>query len=435
MSRNAKREYILRKQEDYIGELKRSRKARMLDEICETTGYERKYVIKLLRGGRPLRERKGRGPSYDGKARALLVKAWRGAGCPCALYLKAMMGAVLAGLSELENVDRGAAAQVSRMSAATIGRLLCGLPRERAWPRRNRRSGTNSVMASIPCESGERIPAAEVPPGHVQVDSVAMCGGEPRGDYYWFATATDRNTQWFEARPSFNLCEANYMPAFLGNLGAFPFPLSEVHSDNGSEFMNRGLQAMLRGKWPKAVRKRSWPGRKNHNAHIEQKNGSVIRTFLGDMRVDHPELQRDLELLAEDLCAYNNFCRPCAMTIAKVKRTGGKGFRRIYDGLLTPCDRVLRSGMLGEAAAGRLRAKSEKMNVVRLTERINKRIRLIRRKQGQLDETRGRWPVAGYPSPSARLGDSSLRFAPAGASPVAGQRETLERATASVSSI
>ena len=128
MSRNAKREYILRKQEDYIGELKRSRKTRMLDEICETTGYERKYVVKLLRGGRPLREQKGRGAPYDGKARALLVKAWRVAGCPCALYLKvkAMMKAVLADLSELENVDGGAAAQVSRMSAATIGRLLRG---------------------------------------------------------------------------------------------------------------------------------------------------------------------------------------------------------------------------------------------------------------------------------------------------------------------
>ena len=52
MSRNVKRKYILRKQEDYIGKLKRSGKARMLDEICEATGYERKYVIKLLRGGR-----------------------------------------------------------------------------------------------------------------------------------------------------------------------------------------------------------------------------------------------------------------------------------------------------------------------------------------------------------------------------------------------
>ena len=432
MSRNAKREYILRKQEDYIGELKRSRKTRMLDETCETTRHERKYVNRLLLGERPLRERKGRGPSYDERAGALLAKAWRGAGCPCALYLKAMIGNVLAGLSELENVDQGVAAQVARMSAATMGRRLHGLPRERVWARGNRRSGNNSVMASIPCESGEKIPAPEVPPGHLQVDGVEMCGGEARGDRYWFATATDRRSQWLEARPSFNLCEANYIPAFRKDLEAFPFPIAEVHSGNGSEFMNRGLQAMPRGKWPKVSCKRSLPCHKNHNAHIEQKNGSVTRAFLGDMRLDRPELKRDLELLAEDLCAYNNFCRPRAMTIAKIKRTDGKGFRRIYDGLTTPCERVLRSGMLGEAAAARLEAKRDKINVVKLTERINKRIRLVKRKQEQLAGRRKGWP---YASPSARLGDSSLRSAPPGPSPVAGQRGTRKGTTASVSSI
>ena len=52
MSKAATREYILRKQEDYIGELDRRRRGRILDEVCRTTGLERKYASRLLKGSR-----------------------------------------------------------------------------------------------------------------------------------------------------------------------------------------------------------------------------------------------------------------------------------------------------------------------------------------------------------------------------------------------
>lgn len=221
MSKAATREYILRKQEDYIGELDRRRRGRILDEVCRMTGLERKYASRLLKGSRTS------------------ARAKAGAGL------------------------------------------------------------------------------------HIQVDSVAFCGGFAEGDYFWAATATDVRTQWFEARPSYNLNAANYAPAFRGNLEAFPFPVTGIHSDNGPELVNAVIYRYETGRWPKAKLGRSWPGRKNHNAHIEQKNGSVLRTFVGDVRLAHPGLRRSFERLLEAICLYNNYFRPCVMLTSKSKRRDG----------------------------------------------------------------------------------------------------------------
>ena len=378
MSKTATREYILRKQEDYIGELDRRRKSRILDEVCSTTGLERKYASRLLKGARRYHRRKPRGKAHGAEAEALLVQAWTGAGCPNSKYLKAMIGKILADLSKLQFVRPKAASEVLRMSASTMERVLKGRPRTaRVWPRRNRRSGRNEIKDRIPCASGERPPARTRKPGYIQVDSVAFCGGQAEGDYFWAATATDVRTQWFEARPSYNLCASNYAPAFKANLEAFPFPVEGIHSDNGQELVNSVIYQYETGRWPKAKLERSWPGRKNHNAHIEQKNGSVLRTFVGDIRLAHPGLHRRFKLLLEAICLYNNLFRPCVMLTSKRKRRDGKGYKCRYDEPRTPAQRALDSGVLTEESEKRLRETLEKTNSVALMDLIGKRYRRL----------------------------------------------------------
>jgi hypothetical protein len=410
MSRRSIKEYILRQQEDYIGEPNRRRRSRMLDEVCRVTGLGRKYVIRLLRGTRSYRVHPGRGKSYGPDEVKLLVEAWEGSGCLCAKYLKADIGRWLRYLGELQNVHPGVAARVAAMSASTMERILKGRPRTaKAWGRRNRRSGRNGVMALVPCESGEDVPVWEIGPGDVQVDSVAFCGGIAEGDFLWAATATDRWSGWFEARPSFNLCAANYRSAFQGNLEAMPFPIRRVHSDSGPELVNSVIYEYMTGHWPRTRFSRSWPGRKNHNAHIEQKNGSVLRAFVGDVRLDHPKLQRAFGLLLEGICDYHNYVRPCVMLTSKVKRVDGKGFRRTYDNPTTPVDRLLESGKLDPATAERLRKKRDSINGVHLMELIQKRLRHLLALRKRL--------VGG----SLAAGDLALRAAPSGPSPAAGE--------------
>ena len=412
MSRKSKKEYLLKMREDYLGEWDRRKRGRLLDEARRVTGLDRKYLNKILLGHREYRERKGRGKGYTPAAEALLVQAWEGAGCPCAKYLKSGIGKVLEDLGELQNVREEDARQVRDMSASTMERILRGRPRSaRVWNRRTRRSGANRIMAQIPCESGERTRACEAAPGEIQVDSVAFCGGDSEGSFFWAATATDRKTQWFEARASWNLCAANYVPAFEGNLAAFPFPVRSIHSDNGPEFINAVIFAHEKGCWPKARLSRSWPGRKNHNAHIEQKNGSVLRTFLGDVRLADPRLERAFALLLESISLHNNYFRPCVMLLSKTKRPDGKGWRCVYDEPKTPARRALESGALTERDRKRIEETMANTNGVWLMELIRKRRRHLLALKRKLDHPEH--STDGDAGPSS---DSPLRGAPPGTS-------------------
>lgn len=67
----------------------RAKLIRILDEVCETTGYERKYANRLLTGSRKFHERRGRGRAYGEDVAETLRKVWTEAGCPCLPYFKA----------------------------------------------------------------------------------------------------------------------------------------------------------------------------------------------------------------------------------------------------------------------------------------------------------------------------------------------------------
>ena len=73
MSRMATNEYIGAKRRLYAT-ADREKRIKMLDEVCETTGYERKYANRLLTGSRKSRERKGRGKTYGEEVAVVLKK-------------------------------------------------------------------------------------------------------------------------------------------------------------------------------------------------------------------------------------------------------------------------------------------------------------------------------------------------------------------------
>ena len=91
MSRKATNEYIGIKRRAYA-QAGRAKRMRILDDVCETTGYERKYANRLLPGSRKFREHKGRGKTYSDEVAEALNRVWREAGCPCLPYFKAEVG-------------------------------------------------------------------------------------------------------------------------------------------------------------------------------------------------------------------------------------------------------------------------------------------------------------------------------------------------------
>lgn len=75
----ATNKYIGAKRRAYA-EADRAKRTRILDEVCETTGYERKYANRPLTGSRKFRERKGCGRTYGDDAAEVLKRGWREAG-------------------------------------------------------------------------------------------------------------------------------------------------------------------------------------------------------------------------------------------------------------------------------------------------------------------------------------------------------------------
>lgn len=113
---------------------------------------------------------------------------------------------------------------------------------------------------------------------------------------------------------------------------------------------------------------RSRPNHKNDNAYVEQKNGHIIRRFLGYTRIDCKEAIPVMNEFYKVLGLYLNHFIPSRKCIEKV-RIGSK-YRRKYDTAQTPYQRVLSNPHVPEENKERLRQEHEKLNPLVLKQRM-----------------------------------------------------------------
>lgn len=425
MSRKSIKEYILRKRDDYLGETPEG-KSRMLDEVCRTTELSRKRVIKLLRGTLEYRERKGRGRTYTGKVIGVLKSIWLEAACPCLPHFKAQIDMWIDEYSSsVAVVPDDVKGLLLKMSPRTMARALDGVNRVKpGWSKANKHSGrnqTNEIRNAVPSASGEKIMACMVPPGDVQVDTFALGGGVGADNFFWILTATDRKTQWVELSPAWNRGQHATLQAFQRIDRRLPFKMKAIHPDNGGEILNHHLMAYFAKRKDAPYVWRSRPRKSNDNAHVEQKNGSVGRQLFGEVRLDRPELEKDLVELCEMWSDFTNHFRPSKMLIGKTKRVDGKGSKCVYGTPGTPYQRVLDDPDVPEEAKDALRQKRARLTGIELAHRVKKKLARIKR----IQERHSRAKVAhdedilGSPPTEDLSGGSgpgsALRAAPSGA--------------------
>jgi hypothetical protein len=246
---------------------------------------------------------------------------------------------ILEKYKEIE-LDKTVREKLSKISAATIDRVLALERKKRSLRQRTRTKPGTLLKHQIPirtfCEWDEQRP------GFVEIDLVGHEGGDPSGEYIQTLDMTDVCTGWTETQGVKNKARVWVFEAVKEIRKRLPFKLLGIDSDNGSEFINDHLYGYCEEEKITFTRARAY--RKNDNCYVEQKNYSVVRRGVGYHRYDTPQQLRLLNQLYSRLRLYTNYFQP-VMKLEEKIRVGSKVKKR-YDQPRTPYHRVLESPMV-----------------------------------------------------------------------------------------
>ena len=132
----------------------------------------------------------------------------------------------------------------------------------------------------------ERLGWAIASPGSFEADLVHHCGQVAAGEYVHTLQLVDIATGWSERVAVFGRSQAAMVAGFQHVQTRLPFPISQLHPDNGSEFFNDHLIRYFGEEMTGLRLSRSRPYRKNDNRFVEQKNATLVRAYTGYDRLD-----------------------------------------------------------------------------------------------------------------------------------------------------
>jgi len=378
MSPRSKREYL---EAIYVRYKKASRKGRtlILDEFCATTGHHRKHAIRLLRGfkrfTRPKPGKRGRRPVYDDPDLLLpLKRIWLAANLPCSKRLKAIIPVWLPGYTQhFGDLFPKIHDLLRKISPATIDRLL--VPVRVQYNKRGRTTTKPGTLLKrhIPIQTNQWD---ETRPGFLEADSVAHCGESLAGQFAYTLDFVDIATGWTEQRAVWGKGEMGVLEQINNLEKMLPFPLLGFDCDNGSEFLNHHLLRHFTQRKSPVRFTRSRAYHKDDNAHVEQKNWTHVRQWLGYARLDHPQVVALLnDLYTQEWRLFHNFFCPSVKLIAK-ERIGSKTIKR-HDPPQTPYQRILESPYVSQAVKRTLSQQFEKLNPFLLRKRVEAKLKEI----------------------------------------------------------
>jgi hypothetical protein len=319
----------------------RQERSHLLDTFCEATGYHRKYASMVLRHGpppaRPRLRRAGRRLTYSEEVVTALQVVAEATGWICGKRLAPFLPEIVPALERegalvLKSELRTA---LLSMSAATIDRRLARA-RQRANPHGLGTTKPGSLLKQqIPIRT--YTPWDDQRAGFVEIDLVAHCGTSAAGEYLCTLTMTDLATGWTLCRAVPNKGQCAVVEALEALRDRLPFPLLGIDSDNGSEFINAHLLRYCQTEQLTFTRCRAY--HKNDQAHVEQKNWSVVRQLIGYDRYEGQAACDQLNRIYDLLAVYVNAWLP-VMKLTGKERQGSK-VRKQYDTAMTPYRRAL----------------------------------------------------------------------------------------------
>ena len=225
------------------------------------------------------------------------------------------------------------------------------------------------------------IPWDEAEPGHLEIDLVHHSGKKTVGDYVYTLQAIDVATGWSERYALLGKSSLVMKDALEVVSHRLPFPIHEVHTDNGSEFVNEPMLRFWKDQAPDAQLSRNRPWRKNDSRFVEQKNFTLVRSFVGYKRYDTVAQTWALNLLYEHLGLYYNLFQP-VMRIAEKTLVHGEGkpfVKRRYDEPRTPLDRLADANVLDPDQIEFIRQQRDEISIHDLKQEIDELVAEVKR--------------------------------------------------------
>jgi len=365
--------------EKWLG-AKRDKKARgvIVGHICYVAGVHPKSVPRSFRRiqmrGASASEGRGRKEYYTPDVIAALKEVWDAASEPCAENLH---GAVLNDYVRILTRDGQwkhsgeATRKLLTMSLGTMKKRVAKFVRKRFIAHGKGTTKAGAIHSLIPVRSGDWDKAVV---GTEQIDTVAHCGNTLVGDFIYTVNSTDVPTLWGNRRAQWNKGQTATVASMKNMAKDIPFPVVEWHPDSGSEFINWHCHGWCETQGIKLTRSR--PNRKNDNCFVEERNGHIVRRWVGYTRFDAREVVAALNAVYDVLTPYLNHFVASRRTTTK-ERVGAKWKITREKKSMTPCQRVLELTDASEEIKTQLRQEHENLNPLTMKREIDRRLQVV----------------------------------------------------------
>ena len=244
---------------------------------------------------------------YQGPVQEALITVWKAANSICSKRLVPFLPEFVSAMERFGHLSLSddTRQQLLSLSPATVDRLL----------HQERYANGHGLCTTKPGGLLKRqIPVrtfadwSDLAPGFIEADLVAHCGDNTEGSFLNTLVLTDVATGWTECLALLRRSEADVAAGLEIARRLLPFPLLGLDTDNGSEFINYGMLHYCEREKITFTRARAY--KKNDQAHVEEKNGSVVRRLVGYDRYEGPNAWRALAALYRVLRLYVNFFQP-----------------------------------------------------------------------------------------------------------------------------
>lgn len=365
ISKETKNELLTALKQRYRLATKRD-KTRILDEFVAISGFHRKHAVRLLNGldGQYLAKQAYSRRIYDEAVLEALIVTWEASDRICGKRLKAVLPDMVEAMERHDHLelDPEVRQRLLSASASTIDRLLKPV-RKKARPRKKKHFKPK-VRTQIPVRTFGDWDGP--PPGYLEIDFVVHCGGAMAGSFIHTLAAIDISSGWIECIPLLAREQDLVVEGLEAIRQQLPFPILGIDSDNDSAFINDTLLEYSKIQRIEFTRSRAY--RKNDQAWIEQKNGVVIRRFVGHDRFSGIVAGQALAHLYQAIRLYVNYFQPSFKL--KEKARNGSKVTRTYHKPATPCDRLLAHPGIDKKTKEKLRLHRRQLDPVALLHQI-----------------------------------------------------------------